>query len=405
MSPQALSNSNSLLRRCLGGDGLNLMMPGNVTGPVHHMNFSDVPRKLPLERALLRRILRYFHPYAWYGLLIAGAMAANALLGLVPLILVKVLFDAAIPQGDGMLLAELVGAMILVALVSGLISVGQNYLSTLVGQRVMCDIRDEMYVHLQSMSLGFFTRTKTGEIMSRVTNDVNGVQQVVTNTLVSTATNLVNVVSTLGLIFILNWKLALVSVAVLPFFIYPTRRAGKERRRIASATQAKLAEMNNMMHETLSISGVLLVKGFVRQKDEQARFSNQNRDLMQLQVRQALVGRWFFMWLGLFSSIGPAVIYGYGGWLVIQGVLSVGTVLAFVAALGRLYGPASMLFNVHVEIFTSLALFSASSSTWTCRWRCGSGPAPCRCRWRRGASASRAFLSRMCRTAPRPWRK
>lgn len=336
---------------------MNLMIHGHPGGHGHHMNFEG-PRERPrVDRGELGRILGFFRPYRLHALGILGAMAATAVLGLVPPVLVRDVFDRALPHGDGRLLALLVGGMVLAALASGLVGVGQNYLSTLVGQRVMFDLRNRMFAHLQRMSLRFFTDTRTGEILSRVTNDVSGVQQVVTHTLVSTASNLVTVLSTLFLLFSWDWRLALVAVGVLPFFILPTRRVGRVRQRIAAETQARLAEMNAAMQETLSVSGALLVKSFGREADEVERFRRRNLELMRLQVRQALVGRWFFMWLGLFGAIGPAVLYGAGGWLALRGEMTPGVIVAFVALLGRLYGPASMLLNVQVEIYTSLALF------------------------------------------------
>ncbi len=336
---------------------MNLMMPGNTTRQWHDMNLTAPRDRPPLDRAIILRILSYFRPYSGYALLTLGAIGLNSLLGLIPPLLVRDVFDRSLPAGDVRLLAMLVGGMILASLGSGLAFVGQNYLSTLVGQRVMFDLRNQMYARLLSMSLRFFTDTKTGEIMSRVTNDVNGVQQVVTVTMVMTATNALTVASTLFMMFTINWRLALVSVAVLPLFILPTRRVGKLRQRIAGEAQAKLAELNNLMHETLSIGGALLVKAFTRQRDEQARFVARNRELMRLQIRQSLVGRWFFMWLSLFGTVGPALIYGYGAWLAIRGDLTPGSIVSFVALLGRLYSPASMLLNVQVELFTSLALF------------------------------------------------
>lgn len=336
---------------------MSLFSPGSTVKQWHDMNLAEPKDRVPLDRAILVRILSYFRPYVGHALLTLIAIAVNSLLGLIPPLLVRDIFDRAIPAGDRSLLLLLTGGMIAAALGSGLAFVAQNYLSALVGQRVMADIRSQMYRRLLRMSLRFFTETKTGEIMSRVTNDVNGVQQVVTVTMVMTATNALTVASTLFSMFTINWRLALVSVAVLPFFILPTRRVGKLRQRIAGEAQARLAEMNSIMHETLSIGGALLVKAFSRQRDEAERFDAQNRDLMRLQVRQAVVGRWFFMWLSLFGTVGPALVYGYGGWQAISGGLTPGTIVSFVALLGRLYGPASMLLNVQVELLTSVALF------------------------------------------------
>ncbi len=331
------------------------MMPGHG-GPLHHMNFEAGERR-PLDWSLLARVLRYFRPYWPHALATVAIIALNAAVGLVPPLLVRDLLDRAVPGRDSLLLAELLLGMVAAALVGGFLGVAQNYLSTVVGQRVMYDLRNQMYAHLQRLSLRFFTDHRTGEIISRVTNDVGGVQQVVTTTLVSTVTNLAVVGSTAALIFALDWRLALVAVGVLPLFILPTRRVGRARQRLAGQVQAALAEMNHHMHETLNVSGALLVRVFGRREEETERFRRRNAELMRLNVRQSLVGRWFFMWIGLFGSLGPAVIYGFGGWLAIRGQISVGTVVAFVALLGRLYGPLSMLLNVHVELYASLALF------------------------------------------------
>ncbi len=331
-------------------------MLGGGTWP-GHLNYGELKERPEIRATTLRRAAAYFVAYWKTGLLVTLCIAATSLLGLLPALFMREAIDRAIPERDLMLLTLLVGGMIVVPLVIGLIGVLQNYLNGLIGQRVMFDIRNQMYQHLQSMSLRFFTDTKIGEIMSRLLSDVGGIQNVVTNVLVSLLTNLITLGSTLALIFSMSWQLSVLAVAILPFFVMPTRRVGRIRQKIASETQSKHAELSSFMQETLSISGYLLMKAFGREKYEALRFRRKNEELMSLQVRQAMVGRWFFMVLGLFGAIGPALIYWLGGYLVMHGSLTLGTIVAFVTLLARLYNPVSSLANIHVDVVTSMALF------------------------------------------------
>ncbi len=312
---------------------------------------------LRLDRATLARIGAYFRPYWLPSLGVLVCILVGALVGLLPPLLVRALIDEAIPRGDHAQLALLSLGMILAPAAAGLLQVAQTYLNTLVGQRVMLDLRNESYERLIAMPLRFFTATRTGEIMSRLTNDISGIQNVVTNTVVQLLTNTLTILTTLVLIFALDWRLSLLAVAILPLFVLPTRRVGQIRRDLQRATQAKLADLNALMQETLSVSGVLLVKTFAREDDERRRFRQRSGELMALQMRANMVGRWFFMVLGLFGAIGPALVYWYGGYLAIEGALSVGTIVAFVAFLGRLYQPLNALVNWNVEAIASLALF------------------------------------------------
>ncbi|MBI4506736.1 MAG: ABC transporter ATP-binding protein [Chloroflexi bacterium] len=331
---------------------MNLLLGGG-TWP-GHLNYAEVTER---PRADVRRILGCFRPYTWPIALAVLCVLVNALLGVLPPLLIKQAIDDAIPRGDLWQLHLLALGMIAVPLLAGLIGVAQNYLNTLVGQQVMFDLRSQLYEHLQRLSLRFFTGTRAGEITSRLTNDVSGIQNVVTTTLSGIVTNAVVLLSTIVVIVTLDWRLALLALAILPLFIAPTRRVGRLRQKLAGQTQEKLAALTAFMQETLSISGYLLVAAFSRERAEAARFRALNRDLLVLQIRQAMVGRWFFMALGLFGAVGPALIYWYGGYLVISGGLTIGTIVAFVAYLARLYAPASALANVHVDVVTSLALF------------------------------------------------
>jgi ATP-binding cassette subfamily B protein len=321
------------------------------------VRYDEPPPGATLSRGALVRIARYFRPYRREAGWITLCILAASLLGLVPPLLVRDVIDHAIPNRDGRTLVRLVALMIAVPAVAGLIGVLQNWLAVRVGQAVMFDIRNEMYGRLLSQSLRFYTNTKSGEILSRLQSDVGGIQGVVTGTLVAVVTNVLVVVTTLVVIFGINWPLSLLAIGILPVFILPTRRVGQIRKRISKETQEKVAELTAFVQETLSVSGHLMVRLFGMQKAEARRFHEKSDEVRKLNLRQNLVGRWFFFFLMLFASVGPALIWGYGGWLAIQGALTVGTIVALVAYLGRLYGPASSLVNVHVDLMTAASLF------------------------------------------------
>lgn len=321
-------------------------------------NREDLPSfRTAVRRGDYARILLYFSPYKTQGILMLMSTIFMSILGLIPAILVRNLIDIAIPNSDYNLLSILAFAMVFTALAAGFLSVGQSYLNSLVGQGVMFDLRNEMYTHLQKMSLKFYSKTRTGEIMSRINDDVGGIQNVVTGTLVTILTDLIVVISTLVLIAILDWRLTIVGAALLPLFIWPSKKAGKLRREIRTTVQTKRAERSVYMQETLNISGFLLVRSFAKEHFEAFRFSRISEELTGLNIRLAMVGRWFFMLLGLYGAIGPAIVYWYGGRLIIQEELSIGTLVAFTVLLTRLFGPASSLASVHVDLTTSLALF------------------------------------------------
>jgi ATP-binding cassette, subfamily B, bacterial len=317
--------------------------------------------KRPREHVTLGRVLALFRPYAGLVALIFGAIVVSAVLGVVPALLIQAILDDLLHTHDPWLLTWLFVATLVVAVVGGLISVAQSYLNTVIGQGVMADLRRDLYAHLQRLSLRWYTSTRIGEIMSRFNNDVGGIQSVVTGTFVNIASNVLTVVVTLATMFFINWELTLVSIVIIPIFVVPTRQVGALRKRISRATQEKFGEMSAFLQETLSISGAVLVKSFVREEQEARRFEDINQSLRQLQVRQALIGRWFFMAILLFSTLGPALIYWIGGLEVLRVVpghtLGVPAIVAFVALLGRLYTPAGSLMNVWVDVQTSAALF------------------------------------------------
>jgi ATP-binding cassette, subfamily B, bacterial len=327
-------------------------MPG-----LGRINYDARQRPTASLKSIVPRIVRYFKPYARSWILILLCIAATAGLNLLPPLMVREIIDVALPTGDGLLLVAAVAGSILAGLLARLIGVAQFSINVRIGQGVMFDLRNELYRHLQMQSLRFFTESKTGELMSRVTNDVAGIEGVVTNTVVNVVTNVVILLSVTLVIVGLHWQLALLSLVMLPFFVFPTRRVGRIRQQLRRQTAEHQGALASVMAETLSISGTLLMKAFARESFEAERFRSKSSDLRELEIRQRMVGRWFFMVIGLFQSIGPALIYLYGGWLVIQGEISIGTVVAFVAYLRQLYGPVSELANVHVDVMTSLALF------------------------------------------------
>jgi ATP-binding cassette subfamily B protein len=321
----------------------------------------DAPR-VPKERRgkTLRRIAAFFRPYKLQVGVVVVAILSTSLIGLVNPILLKLLIDDAIPRLDWGLLNLYVGLMIALPILSGLIGVGQSYLSNVIGQNVMADLRNALYVHLQRMPLRFFTETRTGEIQSRLANDVGGVQHVVTDTASSITANVATAISTIVAMFIIDWRLTVLSLGLLPFFAYLTFRVGKVRREVSSETQKALAEMSAATEETLSVSGMLLTKTFGAQGRAIDRFQGLNLDLARLQIRQAMVGRWFFMIIGTIFSITPAFVYWLAGALAIQGdptAPTIGDIVAFTTLQSRLFFPLGQLLNVQVEIQGALALF------------------------------------------------
>jgi ATP-binding cassette subfamily B protein len=322
---------------------------------------ADVPPIPPERRGqTVRRIAAFFRPYKLPVAIVIVAILATSLIGLVNPILLKLLIDEAIPRLDFGLLNLFVGLMIVLPIVSGLIGIGQSYLNNVIGQSVMQDLRTALYTHLQRMPLRFFTETRTGEIQSRLANDVGGIQSVVTDTASSVTANIAIAISTIVAMFVIDWRLTALSLGLLPFFMYLTYRVGKTRREVSSETQKALAEMSAATEETLSVSGMLLTKTFGAQQRAIGRFRGLNRDLALLQVRQAMVGRWFFMIIGTIFSITPAFVYWLAGYLAIQGdptAPTIGDIVAFTTLQSRLFFPLGQLLNVQVEIQGALALF------------------------------------------------
>jgi ATP-binding cassette subfamily B protein len=311
----------------------------------------------------VKRIVRLFRPYRGRTTLILVSILVTSGLGIVNPLLIQVVFDDALFATGGPnlgLLYALVAVMVAIPIVTGLLGVGQTYLTNVVGNRVMQDLRDRLYEHLQSMPLAFFTGTRTGEIQSRLANDVGGVQTVVTSTASSILSNVVTVTSSLVAMVVLSWELTVVSLVLVPLFVLLTYRVGRVRRAVTAETQESMAEMSAITQETLSVSGILLAKVFERRSDEIERYRRANERLAGLQVRQQMTGQGFFALVQAFFGITPAIIYLVAGLTLDSGsgpAISAGTIVAFTTLQTRLFFPIIQLLRVSVEIQSSLALF------------------------------------------------
>jgi ATP-binding cassette subfamily B protein len=315
----------------------------------------DAPRKV--SRATIVRVIACFRPHVAKVALVGLSLLFTSSVGLLNPLLVRAMIDHAIPSHDLGLLVRLAGAMVAVTIFGGALDTGETYLATLVGQRVMLELRGRLYRHLQRMSLRFFTDTRAGEILSRVTSDVNGVQELVTTTAAEILSNSIVVLTTLALMFALDWKLTLVCLGMLPFFVYPTRKAGSVRRRISKEVQAKVADLSTVLEETMSVSGVLLTKTFGRQAREIARFAGTSEELTRLEIRRTMIAQIFWLTLQTFWAAAPALIYWWGGRSVAAGTMTLGSVVAFITLQNRLFFPLGRLFGVQVQIQGTLAVF------------------------------------------------
>lgn len=306
---------------------------------------------------LLRRVWSYARPYTSGVALILFTILLISLFGLIPPLLIRDLIDYALPDRDFTRLNLLAIGMVAVPLANGLLGVGQRYASARIGEGMIFDLRTDVYAHLQRMGLRFFTNTHTGELMSRLNNDVVGAQRAVTGTLITLLSNTFSLTATLVIMFSLEWRLTLLGVAVLPLFIIPARRIGRTLRKLTRQSLDRNARMNASMNETLNISGALLVKLFGRYRTEVRRFGEHASAVRDIGVRQAVVGRWFFLAVSLVSAFGTALVFWVGGNLVLGGAFTIGTIVAFSTYLANLYGPLMALTNARVDFATSMVSF------------------------------------------------
>lgn len=320
--------------------------------------FFDLEGEKPkVTWSLLRRVLKYSAPYGWeiVGMLVLILLSSG--LALVTPLIMRDLIDHTIPSGDLRRLALLSVALLLVPVLNGGLNVIQRRLNVRVGEGVIYDLRIALFSHLQRMSLRFFTNTKVGELMSRLNNDVVGAQNAISNTLVGIVTNIVQVVVILSVMLTLEWRLTLISAIIMPLLILAARRLGSRLRELVRQQMDSNAQMNALMNETLNIGGALLVKLFGRAAVEVDRFQQRAAVVRDLGIRRAVVGTSFFVIIGLISAVGTALVYGLGGFLVIRGTFTIGTIVAFGAYLGSLYGALQGLASAPVEFATSIVSF------------------------------------------------
>lgn len=316
----------------------------------------EIP-KVSLKDVSYKRILLLFRPYAVQLTIILGIALLSAMIGLIPPLIMREVIDHAIPDANYRLLYQMVGLMVAIPITTGLLGVLQSYLNTKVGQAVMRDLRQKLFQNLQLQSMGFFTNSRSGEIIQRITGDVQTVQGVVTSTIVTAITQAVVLVSTVAILFSMDWVLACLSLVFVPLFILPVRRVGKFRREIRLESQKVRSEMTTHLNETFGVSGALLTRIFSREDQQHDRFTGLNQQSMDLELRLNIVGRWFGMFIGILAPLGTALIYLYGGLNVMSGAMTIGSIVAFTAYLGRMYNPISSLMNIHIEVMTALAVF------------------------------------------------
>jgi ATP-binding cassette subfamily B protein len=304
---------------------------------------------------VIRRITALFRPYRGRLSAVLALIVVSAGLGMISPFLLRDVLDVAIPEDDDRLLALLVAGMIAISVATGVLSVGQTWLSNVVGQKVMHDLRAQVYRHLQRLSLAFFTKTRTGEIQSRIANDIGGVQTVVTSTATSIVSNVTTVLATVVAMVLLDWRLALFSLALTPFFVLLARRVGDQRKKIAATRQGAMADISSLVQESLSVSGILLGKTMGRGDELADRFERESERLADLEVRSRMAGRWVMASIQTSFAVMPALVYLFAG--LAPGAVTIGTLVAFTTLQTRLFWPIQSLLNVGVDIQTSMALF------------------------------------------------
>lgn len=313
-----------------------------------------------VTKELLIRIFSYMKPY-WkqFGLVLI-AILFSAILTLLPSVLTGRIIDEGLIARSMKALVKYILLSLAVTLGANIIGILESYLNTWIAQHITFDMRNAMYLHLQKMSQRFFTSNNQGDIITRMTSDISGVQQIITNTLTSIISNVITLVVALVVMFRENWLLALLGVVIVPLFTIPTRSAGKTRWSITRESQACSDEINGILNETMSVSGQLLVKLFGMEKKEYARYEDVNRRMINLNIRESMAGRWFRMALSTFSSVGPMLIYLVGGIIMMKydSTITVGQISVLVALLGRMYGPVNQLLNIQVDWIRSMAMFT-----------------------------------------------
>ncbi len=317
------------------------------------------PSDPAVRKANLRRIFPLFRPYRRRLAAVCALIVFSAAVGVVSPFLLREVLDVAIPEQNMQLLTWLVAGMVAIPIISGAVLVYVTLLSNQVGQSVMHDLRTKVYRHLQRLSLAFFTRTRTGEVQSRIANDIGGIENVVTSTATSVLSNVTTVLATIVAMVLLDWRLAAFALALLPLFVWLTKRVGAQRKKVTAERQASLADVSSIVQESLSVSGILLGKTMGRTDDLAERFSGESKRLAELEVRSRMTGRWMMASIQMTFAIMPALVYWFAGWSISNGseTITIGTLVAFTTLQTRLFFPIGSLLNVQIEVQSSLALF------------------------------------------------
>ena len=332
-------------------------MPGGRFGS-KQLERPERPADPAVRKANLRRIFPLFRSYRPQLAVVFTLIFFSALLGVIPAFLLKDILNTALPENDLRLLTALVAGMISISIVTGAIGVYQTLLSNRVGQAVMHDLRTAVYQHLQRLSLAFFTRTRTGDVQSRIANDIGGIDTVVTSTATSVLSNVTTVIATVVAMFLLDWRLALFALILLPLFVWLTKRVGDQRKKVTAERQISLSDVSSIVQESLSVSGILLGKTMGRSDDLATRFSDESRRLADLEVRSRMTGRWMMAAIQMTFAVMPALVYWFAGWSQSRGnAVDIGTLVAFTTLQTRLFFPIGGLLGVQIEVQSSLALF------------------------------------------------
>ena len=342
-----------------GGDPV--AHPTRGLGPRGFLTEEEKQNMPKVNGALIRRILSYLLPYRLQFVLVFVTILVSAVLGLLPSIIIGRIVDEALVGKNMALLIRLLILAFVTLSASQVISVLESYINSWISQRIIFDMKNQTYDHLQHMPHAFFTSEKQGDIITRMNTDISGVSTVISGTLSNIVSNIATVVTSLVALFSMSWQLALVGIVVIPLLILPTKRGGKRRYALLTDSQAKNDEMNQLINETLSVSGSLLVKLFTREEREYERFVKVNEEVTRLGLKEQQSGRWFRVVMGLFTQLGPLLIYFAGGYFIITRAdpsLTVGTITATVSLVNRLYRPVESLLNIHVDFTRSLALFT-----------------------------------------------
>ena len=334
---------------------------GRLGGPGGHFMTEEEKAAQPkITRKLIKRVFSYLRPYWRQLLLVLICIIASSLFALAPSVLTGFIIDEGIIGKNLKLLIFYIVLSLVVTFLSSLIGVAESYINSWIAQHITYDMRNQMYGHLQKMSQRFFTSNNQGDISTRMTSDIDGVESVITNTFKSILSNSITLIIALIAMFEKNWILALLGIAVIPLFALPTRKAGKTRWNLTREAQECNDEVNGILNETMSVSGQLLVKLFGKEEEEFAKYKNVNGKMVKLNIKERMAGRWFFMVLNTVTNIGPMLLYLVGGIIVMKydDTLSVGDITVLVALLGKTYMPVNSLLNIQVDWMRSMALFN-----------------------------------------------